>query len=72
MSLTETIQAEHRAFRRQVEAFLKKNRLAPSSFGREAVGDPSFVFDLRLGRTPRPESVDRVRDWMRSRSEAAE
>ena len=29
-------------------------------FGREAMGDPRFVFDLRNGREPRQRTVDRV------------
>jgi len=29
-----------------VEKFLRQSDLAPTRFGRDAVGDPRFVFDL--------------------------
>ena len=45
---------------REVEKFLRQNETAPTRFGREAVGDPRFVFDLRNGRDPRPQTVRRV------------
>jgi 2,4-dienoyl-CoA reductase-like NADH-dependent reductase (Old Yellow Enzyme family) len=34
--------------------------MAPTRFGREAVSDPRFVFDLRKGREPRSRIVNRV------------
>ena len=34
--------------------------MAPTRFGRNVVGDPRFVFDLRRGRDPRPQTVERV------------
>lgn len=40
---------------REVEKFLRRNETAPTRFGREAVGDPRFVFDLRNGRDPAPD-----------------
>ena len=43
-----------------VEKHLKRRRMAPTRFGREAVGDPTFVFQLRDGREPRSRTVDRV------------
>lgn len=45
---------------REVEKFLRQSDVAPTRFGREAVGDPRFVFDLRNGRDPRPTTVARV------------
>jgi hypothetical protein len=45
---------------REVEKFLRHNDTAPTRFGRDAVGDPRFVFDLRNGRDPRPRTVARV------------
>ena len=45
---------------RDVERFLRRSDVAPTRFGREAVGDPRFVFDLRNGRDPRPGTVARV------------
>ena len=45
---------------RQVEKFLHISNIPPTRFGREAMGDPRFVFDLRNGREPRPATVERV------------
>jgi hypothetical protein len=45
---------------REVEKFLRRSDIAPTRFGREAVGDPRFVFDLRNGRDPRPRTIERV------------
>ncbi|MEO7564209.1 MAG: hypothetical protein ABIR63_08705 [Sphingomicrobium sp.] len=45
---------------REVEKFLRRSDVPPTQFGREAVGDPRFVFDLRNGRDPRPGTVARV------------
>ena len=49
---------------REVEKFLNRSQTAPTRFGRDAVGDPRFVFDLRRGREPRPTTVDRVRAFL--------
>lgn len=45
---------------REVEKFLRHNGIPATRFGREAMGDPRFVFDLRNGRDPRPQTVNRV------------
>jgi hypothetical protein len=45
---------------REIEKFLRQTDVPPTRFGREAVGDPRFVFDLRNGRDPRPNTVRRV------------
>ena len=44
----------------EVEKFIRIRHIPPTRFGREAVGDPRFVFDLRRGREPRPATVRRV------------
>jgi hypothetical protein len=49
---------------REVEKFLRYRRVPPTRFGRDAVGDPRFVFDLRNGREPRPQTVARVRTYL--------
>ena len=49
---------------REVEKFLRQNDTAPARFGREALGDPRFVFDLRKGRDPRPRTIARVRAYL--------
>jgi hypothetical protein len=45
---------------REVEKYLRRNDTAPTRFGRDVVGDPRFVFDLRNGRDPRPATIARV------------
>ena len=49
---------------REVEKYLRQSDVAPTRFGRDAVGDPRFVFDLRNGRDPRPTTVARVRAYL--------
>lgn len=49
---------------RDVERFLRERRLAPTTFGRLAVSDPRFVFDLRMGREPRKRMRLRVEHFM--------
>nr|WP_294849278.1 hypothetical protein [uncultured Sphingomonas sp.] len=49
---------------RKIENYLKLTDTAPARFGRDAVGDPRFVFDLRNGREPRPATVLRVASYM--------
>ena len=50
--------------RNRIERFLRRSRMAPTRFGREAVRDPRFVLDLRLGRHPRPRVAARVRAYL--------
>lgn len=35
----------------KIETYLRRTRMPPTRFGREAVRDPRFVHDLRRGRT---------------------
>ena len=51
---------------RDVEKFLRYSNTPAARFGREAMGDPRFVFDLRNGRDPRPRTVARVRAFLES------
>ncbi|RSY78065.1 hypothetical protein DAH66_19375 [Sphingomonas koreensis] len=47
-----------------VEKHLRTWRIPPARFGRDVVGDPRFVFDLRDGREPRPRTESRVRAYI--------
>ncbi len=49
---------------REIEKFLRRNDTAPTRFGRDVLGDPRFVFDLRNGRDPRPSTEARVRAYL--------
>ena len=48
----------------RIENYLRVRRMRPARFGREAVGDPCFVFDLREGREPRARTVARVMQYL--------
>lgn len=47
-------------FKSTVEAFIANNNLTPTRFGKEFVGDPLFVFQLREGREPRFSTREKV------------
>lgn len=49
---------------REIEIFLRSSGVPAARFGRNAVNDPRFVFDLRRGREPRPQTVARVVDYL--------
>ena len=48
---------------------MRRCDVAPTRFGKEALGDPRFVFDLRNGRDPRPRTVARVIRYLDSANE---
>lgn len=47
-----------------IETCLRRTKLPPSRFGREAVRDPRLVHDLRRGRSPGPDMERRVRAYI--------
>lgn len=49
---------------RTVESFLRRNRIAPTVFGRAAASDPCLVKDMRRGRELRSPLDARVRGFM--------
>lgn len=57
-------------FSGEIEAFLTERGMSASRFGTLALNDPTFVFEIRKGRTVNVDIVDRVRRFMRD-SEAA-
>jgi hypothetical protein len=55
------------AFAAEIEAFLNGQGMDPATFGRRALKDPNFVFDVRRrGRCPNLRTLERVRGFMRS------
>lgn len=56
---------------RRVERYLRHSGTAPTRFGREAVRDPRFVFDLRQGREPRARVAERVSLYLDAREPGA-
>ncbi len=49
---------------RSIERYLRESGTKPARFGREAVGDPRLVFDLRRGREPRSDIERRALAWI--------
>lgn len=62
--------SEIESFRASVERFIRERNWTPSRFGREAAGDPLFVFQLRNGREPRQATRDRVRRFIAGAEQA--
>ena len=52
---------------RKIEKYLGSSGMAPTRFGKESVGDPSFVFELRNGREPRGATASRVLRFIEAR-----
>lgn len=44
----------------RIERFLRATKMTPTRFGREALGDPCLVGDMRNGRALRARTVARV------------
>ncbi|HEY7808268.1 MAG TPA: hypothetical protein VIC34_13815 [Croceibacterium sp.] len=49
---------------RKIEEFMRHTKMPQTRFGRLAINDPQFVFDLRRGRVPRPQTEERVEHFM--------
>ena len=47
-------------FHSTVEEFLERTGFKTTEFGRQAVGDPSLVLNLRRGRSPTLATADRI------------
>ena len=46
----------------EIEAFLAEASMSATAFGRDALGDPGFVFGLRAGRDCRRSTLIRARE----------
>ena len=44
----------------RIDRYLRQSKSTPSRLGRDAVGDPNFVMNVRDGRQPRQATLDRV------------
>ncbi|AXU20321.1 hypothetical protein C7W88_16680 [Novosphingobium sp. THN1] len=51
----------------QIEAYLVRSCVSPSTFGRLAVRDPRLVGDLRAGRKLRQRTRERVNAYLATR-----
>lgn len=50
-----------------IHRYLQRSGMAPTSFGRAAVNDPRFVFDLRNGREAGPRVASRCYAFIAAR-----
>lgn len=48
----------------RIERHLRARRMTPTRFGREAVGDPNLIPQLRDGRELRAATAQRVVDYL--------
>ena len=48
----------------EIEAFLIKTGMPAATFGRNALADPAFVFDMREGRDMKSSTIDKLREYM--------
>lgn len=51
-------------FTEAVEAYLTESEMLPTTFGKQAMNDPGFVFQLRDGRACSAKTMDRVLAWI--------
>lgn len=49
---------------KQIEEFLSETKMPPAKFGRDAMSDPNFVFELRAGRDYRRTTAEKVMNYM--------
>jgi len=55
----------------EIDQFLERTGTAPTAFGKAALSDPNFVWNLRAGREPRFSTAKRVMDFIESHREDA-
>ena len=55
----------------EIDRFLRRTGMPPATFGRAAINDPRFVFDLRRGRTPGPKVRARTRAYIAGHASAS-
>ena len=48
----------------KVEHFLQATAMRPTMFGRRAVNDPRLVLDMRNGREPGPQTIERIEQFI--------
>lgn len=58
-------------FLQTVEGCITTCGLTPTTFGKEALGDPTFVFELRRGRRCNLDTVERVMKFIEACKRAA-
>src|SRR5687768_4109649 len=54
-----------------IDDYLRQTKTSPTRFGRDVVGDPNFVLNLRDGRQPRLRTVKRVMQFIEAHDPSA-
>ena len=49
---------------RRIERFLEQADMKPTRCGREAVGDPRLISDMKNGRELRDATIARIQAWL--------
>lgn len=53
-------------FKREIERFLERSRMTPTTFGKVCLNDGSFIADLRKGeRLPTVRTLNKVRTFIK-------
>jgi hypothetical protein len=55
----------------RIQHFLKGTEMTPTRFGREAIGDPRLVTDLKNGRELRETTAARIQAWLDAQEKGA-
>ena len=55
----------------RIQLFLTRADMTPTRFGRETVGDPRLVFDLKNGRELRASTSARIHAWLDAQEKRA-
>lgn len=50
----------------EIELFLVKHRMSTTTFGVHAVNSGNLLYEVRLGRKMKPETMQRIKAWMES------
>ncbi|HYD13072.1 MAG TPA: hypothetical protein VEC11_09510 [Allosphingosinicella sp.] len=49
---------------RRIQLYLQRAEMAPTRFGRETVGDPRLISDMKNGRELRDATIARIQAWL--------
>lgn len=61
----------HEQLLSEIEGFLARHRIAPTTFGLRSVNDAKLVANLRSGADVTTRTLDRVRSYMRRQDASA-
>jgi hypothetical protein len=56
----------------RIEVYLRRSRVAPTRFGRQAARDPKLVHDMRCGRELRAATKRRIEAFLDAAEKALE